>query len=140
MRNYNEEEKIKYFNKRKVGSIYISDKRNLVNSINKQTEFYKLKSTTYTHQIKSIHSFTEKDFNDLYTELEQIKQEYISENDEELKNKEKDNFWVKTYENLKKKIFEKHPENILKEKKKLLEYIVYQYIKGRKDFVKDLLK
>ena len=140
MRNYNEEEKIKYFNKRKVGSIYISDKRNLVNSINKQTEFYKLKSTTYTNQIKSIHSFTEKDFNDLYTELEQIKQEYISENDEELKNKEKDNFWVKTYENLKKKIFEKHPENILKEKKKLLEYIVYQYIKGRKDFVKDLLK
>ena len=140
MRNYNEEEKKNYFNKRKVGTIYIPDKGNLANSINKQTEFFKLKSTAYTSKIKSIHSFSEKDVNDLYTELQQVKEDYISENDNEMKNKDKEDFWVKTYENLKKKIFEKQPENILKEKKKLLEYIVYQYIKERKAFEKDLLK
>ena len=138
MRKYNEAEKINYFNKRKVGTIYIPDKENLVNSINKQTEFFKLKSTGYSSKIKSIRSFSEKDFNDLYTELKQVKQSYISENDKE--NKDKDNFWIKTYENLKKDLFEKHPENILKEKKKLLEYIVYQNIKERRAFEKDLLK
>ena len=41
---------------------------------------------------------------------------------------------------MKKKKFEKYPENILKEKKKLLEYIVYQNIKERRAFEKDLLK
>ena len=80
--------------------------------------------------------------NDLYTELQQVKEDYISENDKEMKNKDnnKEDFWVKTYENLKKKIFERQPENILKEKKKLLEYIVYQYIKERRAFEQDLLK
>ena len=142
MGKYNEEEKKNYFNKRKVGTIYIPDKGNLANSINKQTEFFKLKSTAYTSKIKSIHSFSEKDVNDLYTELQQVKEDYISENDKEMKNKDnnKEDFWVKTYENLKKKIFERQPENILKEKKKLLEYIVYQYIKERRAFEQDLLK
>ena len=140
MRKYNNSEKINYFNKRKVGTIYIPDKGNLVNSINKQTEFFKLKSTAYTSKIKSIYSFSEKDFNDLYSELKQVKQGYIYENIKEGNNKDKDNFWVKTYENLKKNIFEKQPQNILKEKKKLLEYIVYQNIKERKAFEKDVLK
>ena len=45
MGRYNEEEKINYFNKRKIGTIYITNKNNLVNSINKQTEFFKLRST-----------------------------------------------------------------------------------------------
>jgi len=115
-----------YFNKRKVGTIYIP---------------FKLKSTAYTSKIKSIHSFSEKDVNDLYTELQQVKEDYISEDDKEMKNKEnnKEDFWVKTYENLKKKIFERQPENILKEKKKLLEYNVYQYIKERKAFEKEII-
>ena len=138
MRQYNEEEKINYFNKRKVGTIYIPDKHNLVNSINKQTEFFKLKSTAYTSKIKSIHSFSEKDFNDLYNELKEIKTNFIIENKE--KGLEKEDFWIKTYENIKKKIFEKYPEKILREKKKLLEYIVYQNIKEKKAFLKDILK
>ena len=135
MRNYNKEEKINYFNKRKVGTIYIPDKTNLANSINKQTEFFKLKSTAYESKQKSIHSFSEKDVNDLRNELKQIKDEYINENE-----KDKENFWIKTFENMKKKKFEKFPENILKEKKKLLEYIVYNNIKERKDFINDILK
>ena len=135
MGNYNKEEKLNYFNKRKVGTIYIPDKGNLANNINKQTEFFKLKSTAYESKLKSIHSFSEKDVNDLRNELKQIKEDYINEND-----KDKENFWVKTFENMKKKKFEKYPENILKEKKKLLEYIVYQNIKERKEFEKDILK
>ena len=138
MRKYNDEEKKNYFNKRKVGTIYITDKGNLVNSINKQTEFFKLKSTAYTSKIKSIHSFTEKDFNDLYNELIDIKKNFIFKN--EHKSIDKEDFWVKTYESLKKNIFEKCPEKILKEKHKLLEYIVYQNIKERKAFEKDILK
>jgi len=140
MNHYNEVEKINYFNKRKVGTIYIPDKDNLCNSINKQTQFFKLKSTAYTSKIKSIHSFSEKDFNDLYTELEQVKYDYINKIDKEPIDKDKENFWIKTYETLKKNKFEKQPENILKEKKKLLEYIVYQNIKERKEFERDILK
>ena len=140
MGKYKESEKINYFNKRKVGTIYIPDKSNLINSINKQTQFFKLKSTAYTSKIKSIHSFSEKDINDLYTELKQIKDDYINENEKECNEKDKNSYWIKTYEHLKKNIYEKHPENILKEKKKLLEYIVYNYIKGRKAFLKDILK
>ena len=140
MGKYKESEKINYFNKRKVGTIYIPDKSNLINSINKQTQFFKLKSTAYTSKIKSIHSFSEKDINDLYTELKQIKDDYINENEKECYEKDKNSYWIKTYEHLKKNIYEKHPENILKEKKKLLEYIVYNYIKGRKAFLKDILK
>ena len=135
MGNYNKEEKLNYFNKRKVGTIYIPDKGNLANNINKQTEFFKLKSTAYESKLKSIHSFSEKDVNDLRNELKQIKEDYINEND-----KDKENFWVKTFENMKKKKFEKYPENILKEKKKLLEYIVYQNNKEKNEFEKNILK
>ena len=140
MGKYNEEERKNYFNKRKIGTIYISNKNNLINNINKQTEFFKLRSTGYTSEIKSIHSFSEKDINDLYTELCQVKEDFISKIDKEPKDKEKENFWIKSYEKLKKNIFEKHTENIIKEKKKLLEYIVYQNIKGRKAFLNDILK
>ena len=140
MGKYNEEERKNYFNKRKIGTIYISNKNNLINNINKQTEFFKLRSTGYTSEIKSIHSFSEKDINDLYTELCQVKEDFISKIDKEPKDKEKENFLIKSYEKLKKNIFEKHTENIIKEKKKLLEYIVYQNIKGRKAFLNDILK
>ena len=34
MGNYNKEEKLNYFNKRKVGTIYIPDKGNLINKLN----------------------------------------------------------------------------------------------------------
>ena len=140
MNHYNEAEKINYFNKRKVGTISIPDKNNLFNSIKKQAKFFKLKSTIYTNKTKSIHSFSEKDFNDLYTELEQVKYDYINKIDKEPIDKDKENFWIKTYETLKKNKFEKQPENILKEKKKLLEYIIYQSIKERKEFERDILK
>ena len=108
---------------------------NITYSINKQTEFFKLKSTAYESKLKSIHSFSEKDVNDLRNELKQIKDDYINENE-----KDKENFWIKTFENMKKKKFEKFPENILKEKKKLLEYIVYQTVRGRKAYINDILK
>ena len=44
------------------------------------------------------------------------------------------------YEDAKKENFEKNPELILKKKKKLLEYIIYQNIKQRKEMEKDLFK
>ena len=141
MGKYNEEEKINYFNKRKIGTIYIPNKNNLVNSINKQTEFFKLRSTGYTSKIKSIHAFSDKDINDLHTELLQVKEDFINNIDKKSRNKENEkNYFIKTYMNLKKNIYKEQSENIIKEKKKLLEYIVYQNIKGRKDYLNDILK
>ena len=140
MSNYNKEEKIKYFNKRKIGTIFIPDKDNLINNINKQTKFFKLKSPVYTNKIKSIHSLSEKDFYNLYTELKQVKDDYINKIDKEPIDKDNENFWIKMYETLKKNKFEKQPESILREKKKLLEYIIYQNIKERKAFERDILK
>ena len=143
MRKYNQDEKINYFNKRKVGTIDIPDKDNLVNNINKQSNFYKLKSTSFSiRNNKSIHNFTEHDFKELNNELTNAKQNYIYESENELKDKDKEpeNVWIKMYEDVKKNKFEKHPELVLKKKKKLLEYIIFRYIKERKDFEKDLLK
>ena len=140
MGKYNDEEKINYFNKRKIGTIYIPNRNNLVNNINKQTEFFKLRSTGYTSSTKSIYSYSEKEFNDLYNELLQVKEDFINNIDKKSIDKENENYWLKTYENLKKNIYKQQSENIIKEKKKLLEYIVYHYIKGKKDYLNDLLK
>ena len=143
MRKYNHDEKMNYFNKRKVGTIDIPDKNNLVNNINKQSNFYKLKSTSFSiRNNKSIHNFTERDFKELINELKDAKQDYIYEKENDLKDKKKEpeNVWIKMYEDVKKNKFEKHPELILKKKKKLLEYIIFQHIKERKEFEKDLLK
>ena len=140
MRKYNQEEKDIFFNKRKVGTIDISDKDNLVNNINKQSNFYKLKSTNLSiRKNQAIHNFSEKDFKELFNELKEAKQSYLNENKDEIKNNE-ENIWIKMYEDVKRHKFEKHPELVLKKKKKLLEYIIFQNIKERKEFEKDLLK
>ena len=61
MRKYNQEEKDLYFNKRKVGTIDISNKNNLANNINKQSNFYKLKSTSFSgRNNQPIYTFSEK--------------------------------------------------------------------------------
>ena len=142
IRNYKQDERLHIFSKRKIGTIDIPDKDNLVNNINKQSNFYKLKSTNFSiRNNPSIHSFSEKDFNELYHELKEAKQSYINHRNEISNNKnEEDNIWIKMYENAKKNKFEKHPELILKKKKKLLEYIIFQNLQERKNFEKDLLK
>ena len=147
MRKYNQDEKVNYFSKRKVGTIDIPDKDNLVNNINKQSNFYKLKSTSFSiRKNPSIHTFSEKDYKELYNELNEAKLSYINygkENDKDKDKNKKDeeyNIWLKMYEDVKKNKFEKHPEIILKKKKKLLEYIIFQNIQERKEFEKDLLK
>ena len=146
MRKYNQKERINYFSKRKKGIIDIPDKDNLVNNIKKQSEFYKLKSTSFSiRKNNSILTFSENDFKELYNELNQVKQNYTilgkkKENDKNGKKIEEENVWIKMYEDIKKNKFEKHPELVLKKKKKLLEYIVFQNIKKRKDLEKDLLK
>ena len=141
MGKYNEEEKVNYFNKRKIGTIYIPNKNNLINSINKQTEFFKLRSTGYSSKIKSIHSFSDKDINDLYTELVQIKEDFINNINIKPVNEEiEKNYFIKTYMNFKKNFYKKQSVNIIKQKKKLLEYIVYQTVKGRKAYLNDILK
>jgi hypothetical protein len=147
LKNYKKGEKLNFFSKRKVGTIDIQDKDNLVNNLNKQSNFYKLKSTNFSiRNNPSIHTFSEKDFNELYNELYEAKQSYINneygnENENEINNNkcEENNFWLKMYEDVKKNKFERHPELILKKKKKLLEYIIFQYIQERKDFEKELL-
>ena len=141
MRKYNQEEKDLYFNKRKVGTIDISNKNNLVNNINKQSNFYKLKSTSFSvRNNQPIYTFSEKDFKELFNELEEAKESYLYKNDNKNRGNEEENIWTKMYENAKKEKFEKNPELILKKKKKLLEYIIYQNIKERKEMEKDLLK
>ena len=140
MRKYNQKEKDIYFNKRKVGTIDIANKDNLVNNINKQSNFYKLKSTNLSiRKSQPIYTFSEKDYKELYNELKEAKQSYVYENKGEENNNE-DNVWIKMYEDDKRQKFEKHPELVLKKKKKLLEYIIFQNIKERKEFEKDLLK
>ena len=120
MRKYNQAEKNNYFSKRKVGKIDIPDKDNLVNNINKQSNFYKLKSTSFSiRKNQPIQKFSEKDFKELFDELREAKESYLFE---------------------KKNKFEKRPELILKKKKKLLEYIIFQNIQERKQLEKDLLK
>ena len=42
--------------------------------------------------------------------------------------------------NFKKNFYKKQSVNIIKQKKKLLEYIVYQTVKGRKAYLNDILK
>ena len=139
MRKYNQNEKNNYFNKRKVGTIDIPDKDNLINNINKQSNFYKLKSTCFSkRKSQSIHTFSENDFKELYNELKEAKQSYIY--DKKDNNNKKENIWLRMYEDVKKHKFEKRPELILKKKKKLLEYIIFQSIQERKQFEKDLLK
>ena len=146
LKNYKRGEKLNFFSKRKVGTIDIKDKDNLVNNLNKQSNFYKLKSTNFSiRNNPSIHTFSEKDFKELYNELNEAKQNYINNengNENEINNNkcEENNIWVKMYEDVKKNKFERHPELILKKKKKLLEYIIFQYIQERKDFEKELLK
>ena len=74
LKNYKKGEKLNFFSKRKVGTIDIQDKDNLVNNLNKQSNFYKLKSTNFSiRNNPSIHTFSEKDFNELYNELYEAK-------------------------------------------------------------------
>lgn len=146
LKDYNQKEKINYFHKRKIGKIDIPDRKNLANNIQKQSDFYKLRSTSFSLRKNcSIHSFSEHDFKELYNELNQIKENYTifgDEKENELKanGSQDDNIWIKMYENVKKNKFERNPETILKKKKKLLEYIIFQNIKRRKDLEKDVLK
>ena len=146
LKDYNQNEKINYFHKRKIGKIDIPDRKNLANNIQKQSEFYKLKSTSFSlRKNDSIHSLSENDFKELYNELNKIKENYTifgdeKENELNEKGSQDDNIWIKMYEDVKKNKFEKNPETILKKKKKLLEYIIFQNIKRRKDLEKDLLK
>ena len=110
MRKYNQEEKDLYFNKRKVGTIDISNKNNLVNNINKQSNFYKLKSTSFSvRNNQPIYTFSEKDFKELFNELEEAKESYLYKNDKKNRSKEEENIWTKMYENAKKEKFEKNP-------------------------------
>ena len=119
MRKYNQVEKNNYFSKRKVGKIDILDKDNLVNNINKQSNFYKLKSTSFSiRKNQPIQTFSEKDFKELLDELREAKESYLFENKNNINN-EKGNIWIKMYEDVKKHNFEKNPELILKKKKKL---------------------
>ena len=146
LKDYNQSEKINYFSKRKVGKIDIPDRKNLANNLQKQTDFYKLKSTSFSlRKNGSIHSFSERDFKELYNELNQIKENYTifgDEKEKEMNDKgpQDDNIWIKMYEDVKKNKFENNPETILKKKKKLLEFIVFQNIKNRKDLEKEVLK
>ena len=146
LKDYNQNEKINFFHKRKIGKIDIPDRKNLANNIQKQSDFYKLKSTSFSLRKNcSIHSFSEHDFKELYNELNQIKENYTifgdeKENELNAKRSQDDNIWIKMYEDVKKNKFEKNPETILKKKKKLLEFIIFQNIKRRKDLEKDVLK
>ena len=134
MRKYNKKEIDNYFNKRKVGTVFIPDKNNLFNNIKKQLYFNKRKNHPFSkNKNSSIYTFSEKECKDLYKELKETKENYI-------KNRKENNVWKKMYENIKKNKFEKHPDMILKKKKKLLEYIIFESIQRRKEFEKEVLK
>ena len=150
MKNYNKQEMSYYFNRRKIGTINITDKKNIINNIDKQ------KYNESVNKIRpniSIHNISEKDFSNLKNQIDKIKIDYtkikdntknkiLKKNVKIIKNENEDNedVWTKMYEKVKKYEYEKRPEDILRKKKKLLEYIIVLNVKKRKEFEKELFK
>lgn len=131
------------YESKKIGIIDIKDKNNIANNIEKQSNFSKLKSTSFfIRKPNSIYDFDEKDYNEISEEIEDIKNNYIEYDIKNKKNENKKNknIFNKMYSDAKRKTYDVQPEIILKNKKKLLEYVILNNVKERQEFVKDLLK
>ena len=78
------------YKSKEIGTIDIRDENNIANNIEKQSNFSKLKSTSFfVRKNKSIYDFNEKDYNELSEEIKDIKNNYIEYDNKKIENENK---------------------------------------------------
>ena len=153
LKGLSKQEKLIYFSEKKYGEIEIVDKKNLVNNIHKQALYQKIYDSLMKEEYskKSIKLFDNDDLKKLNEELKvakdsvfskSIKQNRLREQEKalgiknlRLNDKIIDKLNQRLYYTTKEKFHQKHPEIIPKKKQKLLEYVIAQRIKERKDYM-----
>ena len=156
LKRFTKEEKKIYFSGKKYGQIEIMDKQNLANNIHKQAQYQKKYDVLNKDTLikKSINSFSDDDLRKLNQELNNAKESVFSKSIKEnklneniklfgskyLNNKIINQLNQRLYYTTKEKFHQNNPEIIPKKKQKLLEYVIAQRIKIRKDFENKLNK
>ena len=147
-----------FFGNKKYGYVEISDKNNLANNLEKQALYSKRYNSMSSGNFckGSIKYFNDDDLKKLNEELSVVSNSIIKKFEcAESKKTEEKILGEKKYKGLNDKIIDKlnqrlyytikekyhlsHPEVIPTQKKKLLEYIIVQKIKERKNFEQKLL-
>ena len=147
-----------FFGNKKFGYVEISDKNNLANNLEKQALYSKRYNSMSSGNFckGSIKYFNDDDLKKLNEELSLVSNSIIKKFEcAESKKTEEKILGEKKYKGLNDKIIDKlnqrlyytikekyhlsHPEVIPTQKKKLLEYIIVQKIKERKNFEQKLL-
>ena len=152
LKRLTKEEKLVYFSEKKYGEIEIIDKQNLVNNIHKQALYQKIYDSLNEEKFskKSINFFNNDDLQKLNEELKVAKDSIFRNSLKKYKLKEQektpgikkstsnkriiDKLNQRLYYTTKEKYHQNHPEIIPKRKHKLLEYVIAQRIKERKEF------
>lgn len=152
LKRLTKEEKLVYFSEKKYGEIEIIDKQNLVNNIHKQALYQKIYDSLNEEKFskKSINFFNNDDLQKLNEELKLAKDSIFRNSLKKYKLKEQektpgikkstsnkriiDKLNQRLYYTTKEKYHQNHPEIIPKRKHKLLEYVIAQRIKERKEF------
>ena len=154
LKRFTKEEKLNYFSAKKYGEINITDKKNLVNNIQKQALYQKMYNSISDVDTpkKSINCFDNEDLKKLNDELRVANESILNKKlkDNEIKEKEKTNgiknlrlisnskminrLNQRLYYVTKEKYNKSHPDLIPKKRQKLLEYIIVQRINERKNF------
>ena len=157
LKGLSKDEKFNYFGKKKFGYVEISDRNNLANNLEKQALYSKRYNSMSTGNFckGSIKYFNDDDLKKLNEELNIVSNSIIkkfecakSKKTEEkilgekkykgLNDKIIDKLNQRLYYTIKEKYHLSHPEVIPTQKKKLLEYIIVQKLKERKNFEQKL--
>lgn len=157
LKGLSKDEKLIFFGKKKFGSVEIFDKNNLANNLEKQALYSKRYNSMSSGNLfkGSIKYFNDDDLKRLNEELSIVSNSIIKKFEcAESKKTEEKILGKKKYKGLNDKIIDKlnqrlyytikekyhlnHPEVIPTQKKKLLEYIIVQKIKERKNFEQKL--
>ena len=152
LKRFTKEEKKDYFSRKKYGEIEIIDKQNLANNIQKQALYQKIYDNINKdiETKKSINCFNYDDLKKLNQELNVAKESVFNKSMKDnklnekvkeygrknlkLKNKIINQLNQRLYYTTKEKFHQNNPQVIPKKKQKLLEYVIAERIKLRKDF------
>ena len=158
LKRLTKKEKLIYFSGKKYGEVEIADKQNLANNIHKQALYQKIYNSLSSEKKtkKSINYFNNDDLKKLDEELKIANDSVFkkSMNENKIREREKllgikgeklneniiDKLNERLYYTIKVKYHKNHPEVIPKKKQKLLEYIIANKVKQRKDFLDKLLQ
>jgi hypothetical protein len=135
MYNDNTNQNLLYF-KHKYGKIDTFKGKSLANCLTKQKLLYKKynNKTLSPFQKNSVDEYDENDVKELEKELNSLNEIKLNDNDI---NDQRNKRLYYTF-NLKK--MRKNPEELIRKKKKLLEYIVLQNVKNKQAFLQDINK